>query len=129
MNRPKPVMAVWALSTCMLAATPVVAGPWDFDGQAALTKEKIQTFLQRSIVHFDTAAFNNFKIVDWERTKLFLQNTGAKFIHGGELSWGRSYPDHSYWDNCALRLADLHATPGLQDVMVEGFIAEHISSN
>src|SRR5687767_12506277 len=88
MNRFKPVLVVWVLGAAMLiAATPAVAGPWDFDGQAELTKEKIQTFLQRSIVHFDTAAFNNFNIVDWERTKLFLQNTGAKFIHGGELSW------------------------------------------
>src|SRR4030095_5052292 len=97
------------------ASTPVCAGPWDFDGQVELTKDKIQTFLKRSVMHFETCSFSNFSLVEWERTKLFLTHRGTKFIHGGELSWGRSYPDHSYWDTLQVRLADLHNTSGLQD--------------
>jgi hypothetical protein len=111
------------------AAAPGRGGTWDFNGQAELTKEKIETFLGRAVVHFDTASHGGFNAAQWNRTKQFLLDTGAKFIHGAELSWGRSYPDHSYWDQCAARFADLHATPGLQDVIAEGFIAEHIGSN
>ncbi len=119
--------AVCAAALC--SWTPVFAGPWDFDGQSELTKARIEAFLNRAVVHFDTASFRSFNLTEWQRTKQFLLDTGSRFVHGAELSWGRSYPDHSYWDQCAARFADLHATPGLEDVMLEGFIAEHISSN
>jgi len=106
-----------------------MGGTWDFDGQAELTKSKIEAFFGRSVTHFQTCSHGDFDETEWERTKQFLLHTGAKFIHGGELSWGKSYPDHSYWDKCRIKLKDLHATPGLKDVIVEGFIAEHIASN
>ncbi|GMU20479.1 MAG: hypothetical protein AMXMBFR13_05760 [Phycisphaerae bacterium] len=125
--RRRTVVVVVALLASSRMAT--AAPPWDFDGQAELTKSRIEAFLNRAVVHFDTASHGGFSATEWERTKEFLLHTGAKFIHGAELSWGKSYPDHSYWDQCAARFADLHATPGLEDVMLEGFIAEHISSN
>jgi hypothetical protein len=106
-----------------------MGGTWDFEGQAELTKSKIEAFLSRAVTHFDICSHGNFDEAKWARTKQFLLHTGAKFIHGGELSWGNSYPDHSYWDKCRIKLKDLHATPGLEDVIVEGFIAEHIASN
>jgi hypothetical protein len=118
--------ALWV--GCALARS-VHAGPWDFQRQSDLTKEKIEAFLTRAVVHFETLSFRNFDAGEWERTKQFLKKTQAKFIHGAELSWGRSYSDGSYWDKCKERIADLHATPGLGDVIVEGFIAEHIGSN
>jgi len=116
------IMISWSGSVAM-------AGPWDFNSQAELTKSKIEAYLARSVTHFQTCSHNDFDDAEWERTKQFLLHTGAKFIHGGELSWGKSYPDHRYWDKCRIKLKDLHATPGLEDIIVEGFIAEHISSN
>jgi hypothetical protein len=122
----------WALACLaglLLSGRPGLAGTWDFNGQSGLTKDKIQAFLGRAVTHFETASFRGFDQAEWLRTRKFLKDTGAKFIHGAELSWGRSYPDHLYWEQCKARLADLHATAGLKDVIVEGFIAEHIGSN
>ncbi len=128
MNRPAS-----AVLTVLLAAptlSPALsAESWGFNGQAQLTKPKIEAFLNRAVAHFEALSFQAFNDAEFERTKAFLLRTGAKFIHGGELSWGRSYPDRGYWDKCKLRLANLHATRGLQDVIVEGFIAEHIGPN
>src|SRR5688572_6841427 len=130
MNLLRRTLILWALvASFVMTNWPALAGPWDFDGQAELTKDKIQTFLKRSVAHFELCSFNGFNLVEWQRSKLFLSHTGAKFIHGGELSWARAYPDHSYWDNVKARLLDLHGTSGLEDVMVEGFIAEYIGLN
>jgi hypothetical protein len=117
------VLPMWL--TCPVA----VAGDWDFDGQEQLTKSRIEAFLSRAVSHFYTVRFGGYSQAEIQRTKQFLLHTGAKFIHGAELSWGMSYPYHSYWDQCQAALAGFHATPGLQDVMFEGFIAEHIGSN
>jgi len=105
------------------------AGEFDFDSQKQLTKPKIEAFLNRAVAHFGTLSFQSFSEAEFVRTKTFLLHTGAKFIHGGELSWGQSYPDHQYWDKCKFVLSALHATRGLQDVIVEGFVAEHIGPN
>jgi hypothetical protein len=112
-----------------LTGLAAMAGDWDFDGQEQLTKSRIEAFLSRAVSHFYTVRFRGYSQAEIQRTKQFLLHTGAKFIHGAELSWGMSYPDHYYWDQCLAALADFHATPGLQDVMFEGFIAEHIGSN
>jgi len=122
----------WALACLaglVASGRPGFAGTWDFNGQSELTKDKIQAFLGRAVTHFETASFRGFDQTEWLRTRKFIKDTGAKFIHGAELSWGRSYPDRTYWEQCKVRLADLHATTGLKDVIVEGFIAEHIGSN
>lgn len=114
----------------LLSMTPFArAGEWDFTSQGELTKDKIEKFLSRAVTHFDTVSFRGFSPAEVDRTREFLLHTGAKFVHGAELSWGKSYPDHSYWDHCRTAIASLHATPGLEDVIFEGFIAEHISSN
>src|SRR5688572_16079484 len=78
---------------------PVIAGPWDFDGQAELTKEKIQNFLKRAVTHFETCSHDNFNLLDWQRTKSFFETTGTKFVHCAESTWNRSYPNHNYWDS------------------------------
>jgi hypothetical protein len=113
----------------LLLSRPVLAGAWDFNNQADLTKDKIEAFLSRAVTHFETASFRDFNEAEWLRTRKFLKDTGARFVHGAELSWGRSYPDRTYWDRCRARIADLHAAPGLDTVIVEGFIAEHIGPN
>src|SRR5687767_4026154 len=111
MNSLRRMLILWAvIASFAMSGSPALAGPWDFDGQAELTKDKIQTFLKRSVAHFEACSFNSFNLVEWQRTKLFLTNSGTKFIHGAELSWARAYPDHNYWDNTKARLTDLHST-------------------
>jgi len=112
-----------------IGAQAAYGGDWNFNNQAELTKEKIEAFLERAVVHFDTCSQSNFSQTEFDRSKQFLLHTQAKFIHGAELSWGKSYPNHTYWDNCKAKIDDMHATPGLEDVILEGFIAEHIASN
>ena len=63
---------IFFMCALALGSSPALAGPWDFNSQAELTKDKIEAFLSRAVIHFDTASFAGFNQAEWLRTRQFL---------------------------------------------------------
>ena len=94
--------------------------PLHFEGQSSLTKALLDSCLDRAVTHM------NGHWDDWNaRGMQFLEFSGAKFLHWGDLGWARLYTDLD-WQKITAAADTIHGSAWGGDTILECGIMEAI---
>ena len=94
--------------------------PLHFDGQSSLTKALLNAYLDRAVTHM------NGHWNDWNsRGMQFLEYSGAKFLHWGDLGWARLYTAAD-WQAITAAADTIHGSSWGGDIILECGIMEAI---
>ena len=98
-------------------------GPLQFYGQDSLTKPLLEAYLDRAIVHMSASSYPPSL---WkERSRKFLNDTGAKFIHWADIGWVRRYAPEN-WTKLTDQIDAVHNTDYGADVLFECGVMEAV---
>lgn len=98
-------------------------GQLAFYGQKSLTKDVLDAYLDRAIVHMSGGPDD---LHLWgDRSRAFLKNSGAKFIHWADLGWVRRYTADD-WTGLTAAMDSVHGTDWGSDIIYECGIMEAI---
>jgi hypothetical protein len=94
--------------------------PPHFDGQSSLTKPLLDAYLDQAVTHM------NGHWDDWNvRGMQFLECSGTKFIHWGDLGWARLYTAAD-WQKITAAADMIHGSPWGCNMILECGIMEAI---